>query len=256
MTDPAPLVLDATFFALAIPAVLFAGVSKGGFGSGAAFAATPLLALILDPRVALGIMLPLLMLVDVTVLRPYWRKWSWPDARLLILGGLPGVVLGAWLYQIANADVFRLLIGAVALTFVAYQLARSRGAIPVANRSFGTGAGLSAGVAAGFTSFVSHAGGPPVAVYLLSQGLSKTTYQATTVLTFWAVNIMKALPYGFLGVFTADTLKADLYLAPFALLGAWIGVVAHRRISDRLFFAITYTLLTLTGAKLIWDALT
>ena len=114
---------DLTFFALAIPAVTFAGMSKGGFGSGAAFAATPLLALILPPAVALGMMLPLLMLVDAATLRPYWRLWSWHDARRLIVGGIPGVALGAALYRVADADLLRLLIGAVALGFVFWQLA-------------------------------------------------------------------------------------------------------------------------------------
>ena len=35
---------DDTFFGPAIPAVPFTGLSRGGFGSGAAFAATPILA--------------------------------------------------------------------------------------------------------------------------------------------------------------------------------------------------------------------
>jgi uncharacterized membrane protein YfcA len=64
------LEFDFTFFAIAIPAVLFAGVSKGGFGAGASFAATPILALVLPPEMALGILLPLLMLADVTTLGP------------------------------------------------------------------------------------------------------------------------------------------------------------------------------------------
>ena len=85
--------------------------------------------------------------------------------------------------------------------------------------------------------------------------MSKTAFQATTVLAFWAINIFKAVPYAFLGIFTVDTLKADLMLAPFALLGTWLGVIAHRKLPERAFFAITYVLLTITGSKLIWDAL-
>lgn len=108
---------------------------------------------------------------------------------------------------------------------------------------------------AGFTSFVSHAGGPPVAVYLLARGHAKTTYQATTVLVFWAVNLAKAAAFAALGLFTAETLAAGLALAPFALLGAALGVRAHRLVPERLFFAITYALLTVAGGKLIWDAL-
>jgi uncharacterized protein len=93
-------------------------------------------------------------------------------------------------------------------------------------------------------------------VWLLSRKLDKTPFQATTVIVFWAVNIAKFVPYAFLGIFTAQTLLADLLLAPVALLGAWLGVKAHYIVPDRAFFALTYVLLTLTGAKLIWDALT
>lgn len=256
---------DPAFLALAIPSVVFAGVSKGGFGSGAAFAATPLLALVVDPGTALAVMLPVLMLVDLAVLRPYWRRWSWPDARLLILGGLPGVAVGAALWRVAPADVFRLLIGVVALAFVLWQtrgvLARRPRVAPVVAPPDpeapppGQGWGLLAGVVAGFTSFVSHAGGPPVAVYLLARGHSKTTYQATTVLVFWVVNLAKSAAFAGLGLFTAQTLTAGLVLAPFALLGAALGVLGHRWVPERAFFAITYTLLTLAGSKLIWDAL-
>ena len=259
---------DPAFLALAIPAVIFAGVSKGGFGSGAAFAATPLLAIVVGPGAALGVMLPLLMLVDLAVLRPYWGRWSWSDARLLILGGMPGVAIAAMLWRVAPADLFRVLIGLTALSFVAWQtrgaLARllgASGAAPDPPASRGDpappsrGWGLLAGAVAGFTSFVSHAGGPPVAVYLLARGHSKTAYQATTVLVFWAVNLAKAVAFAGLGLFTAQTLAADMVLAPFALVGAALGVRAHHLVPERAFFAIAYVLLTVAGAKLLWDAL-
>ncbi len=244
------------FFAVAGPAVIFAGVSKGGFGSGAAFASSAILALMLPPGQALGVMLPLLMLIDATMLRPYWRRWSWPDARLLILGAVPGVALGVALYRVADADLLRVLIGAVSLGFVVWHGAQRGGLIRPMRHRLPDWAGVAAGLVAGFTSFVSHGGGPPAAVYLLSQGLDKTRYQATSVLVFWVVNIAKFIPYAVLGLFTWQTFAANLILAPFALFGAWLGVKAHRVVPERLFFAITYVLLTLTGARLIWDGVT
>lgn len=251
-----PEILDFTFFAFAIPAVLFAGISKGGFGSGAAFAATPLLALILEPGAAIGLMLPLLMLMDVTALRPYWRKWDGLSAKALILGAIPGVVLGGILYRIANPDVFRVMIGVIAVGFVGFQIARTRGWLPPAAAPMGQKPGLFWGMLAGLTSFISHAGGPPAAVYLLSRRLDKLTFQATTVIVFWAVNGMKFIPYALLGIFTWDTAKADLYLAPFAVVGIWAGVKLHHIVPEQLFFRLTYTFLVVTGTKLIWDGLT
>ena len=143
--------LDAQFFMVAIPAVLFAGISKGGFGSGAAFAAASILAVALEPGQALGIMLPLLMLMDVANLRPYWKKWSAPDAKLLILGALQGVALGAWLYTIADADVFRLLIGVISVGFVAWQMGLKLGLIRAARAELPLWAGALAGATADVT---------------------------------------------------------------------------------------------------------
>ncbi len=246
---------DFSIIALGALAALFAGVSKGGFGSGAAFASASVLALVLPPAQALGIMLPLLMLIDVSTLRPYWRKWSWPDTRALLWGAIPGTALGAVLYTVADADVFRLLIGVISLAFVAWQISTRSGWFTPRRGPVPAWAGPVAGLVAGFTSFVSHAGGPAAAIYLLSKQVGKTQYQATTVLLFALLNGVKLVPYAGLGIFTAETLKLDLVLAPFALLGAWLGVKAHWLVPERTFFAITYVALTLTGLKLIWDAL-
>ncbi len=246
---------DFSFFALAVPAVLFAGISKAGFGSGASFASASILALILTPGQALGLMLPLLMLMDVAALKPYWKKWSWPSARLLIIGSVPGVLIGTVLYRVTNDDVIRFLIGAMSLLFVLWQVARARGWIVIEQKDQPDGVGLTAGAIAGFTSFVSHAGGPPAAIYMLSLKLTKTEYQANSVIVFWVINALKAVAYGFLGIFTLDLLLVDLALAPFALIGTWIGVKAHFLVPEKLFFALTYVLLTITGTKLIFDAI-
>ncbi|MCY3984016.1 MAG: sulfite exporter TauE/SafE family protein [Roseovarius sp.] len=242
-------------FAVGMFAAVFAGVSKGGFGSGASFAGGSLMALLIPPGMALGIMLPILMVIDAATLRPYWRKWAWNDVRLLAIGSVPGVALGAALYSVVNADVIRFLIGAICLIFVLWQMGVRGGVVKMAERPLPRWCGAFTGSIAGFTSFVSHAGGPPVAIYLLSRGLGKTEYQASTVLLFAVVNVLKFTPYAFLGVFTLHTFWVAMSLAPFALLGAWLGVKAHRVIPERAFFALTHVMLTLTGLKLIWDAL-
>ncbi len=45
-------------------------------------------------------------------------------------------------------------------------------------------------------------------------------------------------------------------MIPFAVLGVWIGVHLHHKMSERLFFGFTYLFLILTGTKLIWEGLT
>ncbi len=243
---------DPVFLALAVPAVTFAGMSKGGFGGGAAFVATPILALVVEPAVALAMMLPLLMMMDVAALRAYWRGWHMPSARVLILGSIPGIALAGLLYDYAPADLFRFLIGVLAVGFVIFQLVQKAGWLAFDRGAFSARAGYVAGAVAGFTSFISHAGGPPIAVFLLAQPIGKTVYQATVVIVFWTINLLKLLPFIWLGFFTAETLTVSLALAPVALLGVWIGVRLHHLMPETYFFALTYLLLTVTGTRLIW----
>lgn len=248
--------LDFTFFALAIPAVLFAGISKGGFGSGAAFAATPLLTLILEPAQAVAVMLPLLVIIDFTALKPYWKKWDPKTARILIIGTTPGAFLGAALITVANPDMLRFLIGALAVGFVTYQVGQRRGWVRVSEKPMSDGAGLLFSVGAGFTSFIAHAGGPVAAIYMLSRPLTKLEFQASTVIAFWVNNILKLTLYLMLGLLTAQVWLADLYLVPFAIIGTYVGVYLHRVVPEGLFFTLIYVFLSIAGTKLIFDAVT
>lgn len=246
---------DTLFYVVAILAVLISAVSKGGFGSGAGFVSAPMLALVMPPAQAVGLLLPLLMLMDVTGLRTYWGKWDWPHSRSLMLGGIPGTILGWLLFRSISPDGVRLLVGSMAVGFVIFQLGRQQGWIPAPRRDRGPMAGLFWGTLTGFTSFVSHAGGPPATMYLLGAGLDKTKFQASTVVVFWFVNAIKLPFYIGLGMFTAESVKLNLILAPFAVGGVLLGVWAHNVVSPKLFFQLTYVLLVLTGTKLIYDAL-
>ena len=112
------LLSDPVFYLVAVPAVTFLGVSKGGF-SGVGLLATPLLALALPPLQAAAILLPILILQDFISVLVYRHDW---DARNLKVM-LPGAAIGisaAWVLaaRVSDAHV-RLAIGAIALGFVA-----------------------------------------------------------------------------------------------------------------------------------------
>ena len=235
-------------------AILFAGISKGGFGSGAAFAAAPLLALIMDAKVAIGLMLPLLMLMDVTGLYFYWKKWVNSAVRILILGGIPGVCLGAVFFYYANPQILKGMIGVLAILFVINRYLMRYNSYFSSERFSSDRFGLFWASLSGFTSCISHAGGPPTAIYLLSKNISKTEYQATTVIVFWVINLVKLIPFLFFDLINLDTLKLSIWLAPVALFGTWVGVRAHYLIPEEIFYIVINFLLFITGLKLLYDS--
>lgn len=249
------MITDPWFYVVAVPAVLVFGISKGGFGGGLGTLAVPLMALVISPVQAAGILLPILCLMDLMSLWAYRGQWVWTELRVLLPASIVGIGIGTALFEYMSPAVIRLIVGVVAVTFTLhYVLSRRKKAGTQAH--FPRSAGILGGATAGFTSFVAHSGGPPINMYLLRRPLDRTDFVATTVLFFAVVNYVKLIPYAWLGQFQATNLLTSLVLAPLAPIGILIGVYLHKRVSDRVFFGIVYVLLFAVGLKLIADGIT
>ena len=69
------------------------------------------------------------------------------------------------------------------------------------------------GAVSGFTSFVSHAGGPPYQIYVTPLRLAPRIFAGTMVVFFFIVNALKLVPYFFLGQFARANLLTSAVLA-------------------------------------------
>ena len=247
------LISDPLFYVVVIPAILLVGISKGGFGGGVGLIGTPMVALVTTPTRAAAILLPILCAMDIVGVIAYRRSWDPVIMRILVPGSVLGILLGTATFRFLDENLIRLMIGVLALAFVLrYWLARRPAVEPTPpDRRAGTfWAALS-----GFTSFVAHAGGPPLSVYLLPQNLDKTLFVGTTVIYFAFVNYLKLIPYSLLGQFSGENLLTSLVLSPLAPLGMWLGIWLHRRIDERLFYQTVYLMLAVVGLKLLYDGL-
>lgn len=243
---------DPVFWGVAVFSVLITGVSKGGFG-GLALLAVPLMALVISPVQAAGIMLPILIVMDWVGVWTYRHHW---DRRLLLLilpGAVLGIAAGGFLAGFVNDGIVRLCVGVIAILFPIYAVVKPRGgdAFIAGNRPLG----FIAGIVSGFTSFIAHAGGPPFQAYAIPQNLDKQIYAGTAVMFFFVVNFVKVLPYAMLGQFDQSNLTTSLILIPIAPFGVLFGAWLVKRIDQTLFYRILYALIFSVGLKLIWDGL-
>ena len=241
------------FYAVAIPAVILTGISKSGLGGGLGQLSVPLMAMFISPVAAAAIMLPILCLMDIANLWGYRNHWNREDVALMLPGAVIGIGVGAVTYNYVDDNAVRLLLGVITIIFATSLLFQN--SANSESRKPGKLTGVICGTISGFTSFVAHAGGPPVHVYLLPQRIDKTLYVGTLVVFFTAVNYTKLVPYALLGQLSANNLGTSLVLSPLAPLGIWMGVRFHRLLSERLFYTLCYVFLSLTGVKLIWDGL-
>ena len=247
-----PLITDPAFYAIGVPAVLLMGLSKSGFLGGFGSMATPLLALVVPVPQAAAIMLPLLLVMDALGLQQLWRERDRALLRLLMPAGLLGTVVGTVLFGVLAPKTVAGVVGAMTLLFLAQWLVfpPRANALPPPRWL-----GRMLGVASGFTSFVAHAGSPPINAFVLPLRLPPIAYAATMAVFFAGLNLSKVLPYAWLGLIDLRNMSTALLLLPLAPVGVWLGIWMTKRLAAHWFYRIAYGGMFFTGVKLLWDGL-
>ena len=247
-----PLITDPYFYGVAIPAVLMLGISKSGFGAGFGSLAVPLMALAVTVPQAAAILMPLLLLMDLLGLAAFRKDFDMKFLRFLIPCGLVGTVIGALLFKVLDPKMVAGIVGVFTLLFLAQRLLfPPRPDSPPPPKWLGAILTMTSG----FTSFVAHAGGPPLSAYVIPLRLSPIKFTATMAFFFFAINLSKWIPYAWLGLLDLRNMATSVVLLPLAPVGVWLGVRLARRISPAWFYRFLYLGMLLTGIKLLWDAL-
>lgn len=247
-----PLITDPAFYAVAVPAALLVGIGKSGVAGGFGILAVPLIALVLPVPQAAAIVLPLLTVGDLFGLAALVRARDRALLRVLLPSGLAGIAIGFALFGVLTPKTVSAVLGVMTLLFLAQRAWASSRTTARAVPSWFT---AMAGMVSGVTSFVAHAGGPPISIALLPMRLQPAVFAATTAVFFTAINASKWLPYAWLGLIDTTNMLTALALAPCAVIGVWLGVSLLRRLPPVWFYRLVSAGLLVTGLKLTWDGL-
>lgn len=240
-----------TFWLIAVAAVLIVGLSKSGLLGSLGLVAVPMLSLVMPARDAAGMMLPLLLVMDAITVWNYRKDADWSILKIMLPGAAIGTVVGWLLWSVVTDAMVLLMVGVITLLFIADAL------LPLRKKLEGLPPskpwGWFWGGAAGFTSFISHTGGPPYQIYTLPRRMPPVIYSGTSAFFFAIVNTSKLIPYFFLGQLNVSNLTHAAILVPVAIVGVVLGVALVRRISVKQFYNIAYALVAILAVKLVYD---
>jgi hypothetical protein len=245
---------DPLLYVVGWATTLVIAIGKSAFGGGLAILGIPMLAIVADPLDAAIMVALLVSSMDLMALQSFGREtWSKPDLVGLLPALAVGIVIGYLVFVRVDPRIVTLMIGLTTLAFTLHWFIKGRLAAP-AVRPVSARLALLAGTVSGFTTFVAHAGGPPVAMYLLGRGLPKTMLVGTTIALFTIGNWLKLPPYILLGLKHTEAFWGALVLAPAVPLGIWLGRIVHDRLDQKRLFLWCYALLAVAATKLVVDA--
>lgn len=211
---------------------LFAATVNGALGYGFSSLTVPL-ALLLFPNKILS---PALVLVElainmfVVVLNRQSLAIARKRAMPILIGLIPGVVIGSYMLSSANPGVLKLCTYVALLPLILSQAAGYRRPIR-AERAAGMGLGLGVGVLYSTTTI----SGPPLALMLNNQGVDKHEFRAALGTVRIVESTTTAIAYAMLGLFSSQSMQLVVPIAPAVLLGLPLGMYLIRHVPNEAF---------------------
>ncbi len=211
----------------------------------------PLLALVMPPKLGLGLMLPLLLATDVMALAYYRGQWDRRSVGVLLPPALIGIGLGGFLLRLIPGELLARLIGLLALGFGGVQLWQARRPLSSKKVRFRPWLGAVLGFVAGVTSTLAHLGGLLTTIYLLPQQLGPACFVGTSTAIFICMNAAKLPAYAGQGLLPLAIWQQAASLLPALAAGVLLGFALNGRVTPRRFSTIVIGIVFLTGLYLV-----
>ncbi len=243
-------------FALAVAmlAGLLIGLGKGGL-AGMGTVSTPLLAIVVGPVLAAGVLLPVLISQDIVSVWAFRRDWDRRTVALMLPGAVAGVLTGWAAAEYLPTLSIMAALGLVSVAFAGWRLSAQWWPATSPHRQLPDGLAPLFGYATGLTSQIAHAGAPPFQIWAVHRRMAPAMFAGTGAVLFAVINWIKVPAYVALGELDTANLTVAAMLIPVATIGSFAGIFIVRRIDMKRFSLLVNVLLLLTGVKLIYDAL-
>jgi len=246
------MALDLTHTLVGI-ALLLAAFVKGATGLGFPLIATPMVALLLDIRIAVTILILPNLLMDITqVFRDGFPYAILQRFKSMIGLTIIGVFIGTMVLVMLPLWALNLSLGIMVLIFVTSNLLKFDFTIPPAAEKI-----LSpiAGLLSGFLNGMTNAAGPVLAIYFYSLKLEKRNFVKSVATIFMITKATQLIAVSTWNLFNWNTLTLSLQVVLLTTLGFFAGLKTQDRVNQKTFSQGLLMLLSIVGVILISRAL-
>lgn len=227
------------------------GFSKTGF-PGLALVNVLLMAELFGAKQSVGIILPLLIVCDVTVF-PMFRKYAtWKEVVPLLIPIFAGLLAGFIVLGRIDNRVARPTIGAIILVMVGLQLLRVYRKEFLAHLPDSAAFRWGSGIVMGVSTMMANAAGPAYSIYALVHKMPKQEFLGIGARCFLLVNIIKVPFMTGLEIINPESLRIDFALLPGVFAGIFVGRKLIEKIPQKLFEILLYLFSVVAGTRLLF----
>lgn len=230
------------YFILAEVVVFIGATVKGATGFGFALVSSPILVLMLDPKLVVAVSVPIQLAMDTLILSRVWRHVEPRKVIPIVLTGAIGVPLGNFVILVVSSDTLRLIVFSLVILFSIILITGFTVRIN-RERTAGGIAGLFAGVLYSSTSM----SGPPMVLFMVNQGWSRETFRSSLSLVSVCLETLTVISLSASGVITAQSLKLDLVLIPTVLICFLLAMKLLTKLNPQRFRKFVTYLVFTTG---------
>jgi hypothetical protein len=227
-----------------------AGLAKGTSGMGLPLIATPILAGVFGPRMAVTIVtIPIFVSNTLLLTQGFRRHGLLRGIVPLFVASAIGTAIGTLLLTSLDQRTFAILITAMVVIFLA-RGDRLLGDDPAALRAriLGPAICFVGGVLQGTTSIAS----PLVGSYLHAQRLPAADFVFMIAAIFELNSIVQLVGYGLQGLYTPEVVAIGLVGLVPTLLALAVGIALRGRLDPLRFRQLIVVLLVVAVANLLW----
>ena len=242
--------IDAAQLTVLCVAAVLIGINKTAI-PGLGVLPVVMLTLFFETRMSTGVQLGMLALADLIAVSYYRKKADWRILLRLLPWALLGLAVGSGVLRLIpdNGPVMRRVIGGIVLALMILSMVRKR----IAPEKIPSGTLWSAfyGIMLGSTTQLANAAGPISSIYFLAMKLPKEKYLGCCAWFFLILNWIKLPIFAWEGRVTAESVKLDLCMIPFLLLGGFLGIVLLRKMPQKVFEAVIQILVIVAAIRLL-----
>jgi len=243
--------VDTVLSAAAV--VLVAAFLKGIVGFGFPTTSTTLLALFVDVKTAVALVIvPNIVMDGYQMVRRGELLATARRLAVLLAAGATGIVLGTKLLVMLPAWTATLVLGLFTLAFVALNATSfSPRLAPASERWAGPLAGLVSGIVGGLTNTP----GTVLVILFYALGFSKHEFLRSIALSFVVLKVVQLAAVSHFGLMSFRLFGLSLALTAVALLGFYAGLQVQDRLDQRRFNRAVLVFLGATGLWLVYRSL-